>query len=331
MRVLIIKTSSLGDVVHTLPALTDAARARAGIVFDWAVEPAFAAVPAWHGAVADVIALPLRGARNGGWRALRDAIGRLRLRRYDAVIDAQGLLKSAAATLFARGPKHGLDRASAREGLASTVYGHAHAVPRDMHAIARTRALFAAALGYAVPDGAPDYGVDRGRIAKPAMARPYVVLIHGTTWATKEWTRWRELAQDLARQGMGVAVPAHGVAESARAEAICAGIGDAIVLPPGLIADVATAIAGAAGAVAVDTGLAHVAAALGVPCVTLYGPTSPALTGTIGAHQARIASDFDCAPCRARICARTGKAEPPPCLAALDPARVLGDLRELMR
>ncbi len=160
------------------------------------------------------------------------------------------------------------------------------------------------------------------------MARPYVVLIHGTTWATKEWTRWRELAEALAGQGLGVVVPAHGETERARARAICDGLEHAMVLPPGDIAHAAGAIAGAAGAVAVDTGLAHVAAALGVPCVTLYGATSPALTGTMGDAQARIASDFDCAPCRSRACRRTGKAEAP-CLAAIEPARVLRELRGL--
>ncbi len=157
MRVLIVKTSSLGDVLHTLPAVTDAARLLPGIRFDWVVEEAFAEVPAWHAAVDDVIPVALRRWKHGFLQALRlgepqAAIRQLRQQDYDRVIDAQGLLKSAVIARFARGPRYGLDAASAREPLAARSYNRVFEVVRAQHAVARVRQLFALALQYEVPD-----------------------------------------------------------------------------------------------------------------------------------------------------------------------------------
>ena len=323
MRILVIKTSSLGDVIHALPAVSDAARAINGLVVDWAVERDFAAIPAWHPAVDQVIPVDLRAWRKrplaslarGELGALRAA---LRRRRYDAVIDAQGLLKSAALAALAGGARHGLGFTSAREGIAAIAYRHRHHVAKGQHAIARNRALFAAALGYRVPGEEPDYGLSRDAMPASGLASPYVVLLHGTTWATKQWpdARWRALAGIARAQGYAVYAPAHGIMERARAEAIVAGLGQ--VLPEGDVAAAGAAIAGAAGVVAVDTGLAHLAAAFGVPTVTLYGATSPALTGTLGRRQLqRAASGMPCIPCRSRTCSVLGRAAPPPCLDAI--------------
>lgn len=336
MRILVVKTSSLGDVIHTLPAVSDAARAIPGLAVDWVVERDFAAVCGWHPAVARVIPVALRAWRRrpfASWRAgePRAFFASLRAHDYDAVIDAQGLLKSAALAVRARGPRHGLGFGAAREGVAALAYRHRHMIPKGWHAIRRTRALFAAALGYPAPEGEPDYGLDRARVPRAELQRPYVLLLHGTTWATKQWpvARWRALAGLARDAGLAVYLPAHGADERARAETIAAGIGS--VLPPGDIAAAGGAIAGAAGVVAVDTGLAHLAAALGVPAVTLYGATSPALTGTWGANQLRhAATGLPCIPCRQRICAVTGKAEPPPCLDSIAPAETWTALAPLL-
>ncbi len=331
-----IKTSSLGDVVHALPALTDAARAIRGLAVDWAVERDFAAIPAWHPAVDRVIPVTLRAWRKqplAAWRSGEVAALRAALRRthYDAVIDAQGLFKSAALAALARGVRHGLDFASVRERAAALAYRRRHAVPKGQHAIARNRALFAAALGYALPADAPDYGLRRDAMPPAGLASPYVVLLHGTTWATKQWPapRWRALAEIARQAGYAVHLPAHGAAERARAEAIAAGLGT--VLPEGDVAAAAAVIAGATGIVAVDTGLAHLAAAFGVPAVTLYGATAPDLTGTIGRNQARhAATGLPCIPCRSRVCAVIGKSAPPPCLDSIAPEQVWTTLAGLM-
>ena len=152
MKVLLVKTSSLGDVVHTLPALTDAQRAIPGIRFDWVVEEGFAEIPTWHPAVDQVIPVAIRRWRKSPWQTLRSGEwrrfkARLRETRYDLVIDAQGLLKSAWLTRYVKAPVAGLDRDSAREPLAARFYDRCYAVPREQHALERVRQLFAQALG----------------------------------------------------------------------------------------------------------------------------------------------------------------------------------------
>lgn len=294
MRVLLVKTSSLGDVIHTLPALTDAARAIPGIQFDWVVEEGFAEIPAWHPAVAQVIPVAIRRwrknlwqtIRNGDWRRFK---ARLRETRYDLVIDAQGLLKSAWLTRYVSAPVAGLDRESAREPIACRFYDRLYAVAKDQHALERTRQLFAQALGYALPQGLGDYGLDRAAMADQ-MTQPYLLFLHGTTWASKHWPEqeWRELAQRMSDLGWAIRLPWGNEVERARAERIVAGVDNAAVLPKLNLAGVAKVIAGAQACVAVDTGLGHLAAALDVPSISLYGPTLPGRVGAYGRGQIHL-------------------------------------------
>ena len=212
MRMLIIKTSSLGDVLHTLPAVSDAIRHKPGIRFDWVVEEAFAEVPAWHAAVDEVIPVAIRRWKYRWYHALRAgepqaAIRHLRSRRYEQVIDAQGLIKSALIARFARGPRSGLDRDSAREPVAARAYDHRFAIARNQHAVQRVRQLFAATLDYPVPNELPEYGIKQHI---PQRARqPYLVFLHGTTWPTKHWPddNWVQLAAIAATAGLQVKIP----------------------------------------------------------------------------------------------------------------------------
>ncbi|MBB2493761.1 lipopolysaccharide heptosyltransferase I [Aquipseudomonas ullengensis] len=294
MRVLLIKTSSLGDVIHTLPALTDAARAIPGIQFDWVVEEGFAEIPAWHPAVAQVIPVAIRRwrknlwqtIRNGDWKRFKQRLGET---QYDLVIDAQGLLKSAWLTRYVKAPIAGLDRDSAREPIACRFYDRLYAVAKDQHALERTRQLFAQALGYPLPAGIGDYGLDRQAMAG-AHTAPYLLFLHGTTWASKHWPEadWRALAEQLSAQGWAVRLPWGNEAEKARAERIVAGLANAAVLPKLNLAGVAKVIAGATACVAVDTGLGHLAAALDVPTISLYGPTLPGRVGAYGRGQVHL-------------------------------------------
>lgn len=294
MRVLLIKTSSLGDVIHTLPALTDAARAIPSIQFDWVVEEGFAEIPAWHPAVAQVIPVairrwrkhPLQTFKSGEWRRFK---ARLRETKYDLVIDAQGLLKSAWLTRYVQAPVAGLDRDSAREPLASRFYDKAYAVPKNQHALERVRQLFAQALGYPLPAGIGDYGLDRAAMAD-APGQPYLLFLHGTTWASKHWPEsdWRALAERMNALGWAVRLPWGSEAEKARAERIASGLDNAAVLPKLNLAGVAKVIAGARACVAVDTGLGHMAAALDVPTISLYGPTLPGKVGAYGKGQIHL-------------------------------------------
>ena len=347
MRILLIKTSSLGDVIHTLPALTDAQAAIPGIRFDWVVEEGFAEIPVWHPAVAEVIPVairrwrkhPLKTLRSGEWKRFRR---RLRAHQYDLIIDAQGLLKSALLTLGLKAPVVGLDSQSAREPLASRCYDERISVPRDQHAVERVRQLFAQALGYRLPKTIGDYGLDRAWLAGQQVAADYVVFRHGTTWVTKHWPElyWRQLAELATAQGLRVKLPWGNDAEKARAERIARDIEGVQVLPRLPLAGVATILAGARACVAVDTGLGHLAAALDVPTVSLYGPTNPGWSGAYGRSQLHLASDFPCAPCMSKKCKYqpTGedarqfdlRQELPLCFTRLQPKRVMGELQALL-
>ena len=291
-HVLVVKTSSMGDVIHTLPALTDAANALPGIRFDWVVEEGFADIPTWHPAVAQVIPVairrwrktPLQAWKSGQLQEFRQRIGDW---RYDAVIDAQGLLKSALLTKMAQGPRFGLDWHSAREPLASRFYTHPKMVPREQHAVERVRQLFAQSLGYPLPKSHGQFLLDKDQFPKGQITdTPYVMFIHGTTWPTKHWPEnyWCELARKVNQAGLHVVLPWGNDQERARAERI-AKSSQATVLPKLSLTEVAGVICQAKAAVAVDTGLGHLTAALEIPALSLYGPTSPLKVGAYGANQ----------------------------------------------
>ncbi|WP_296234746.1 lipopolysaccharide heptosyltransferase I [Pseudomonas sp. UBA4617] len=346
MRVLIIKTSSLGDVIHTLPALTDAAHAIPGIRFDWVVEEGFAEIPSWHPAVDQVIPVAIRRWRknlwqtikSGEWKAFKQ---RMRERQYDLVIDAQGLVKSAWLTRYVKAPVAGLDRYSAREGWASRFYDRRLSVAVGQHAVERVRQLFAMALAYDLPEGIGNYGLDLDRLQLPPAA-PYVVFLHGTTWATKHWPEayWRDLAERMGRRRLEVRLPWGNPAEKARAERIAQGLNNCQVLPRLNLAGVARVLAAAKACVAVDTGLGHLAAALDVPTISLFGPTNPGLTGAYGRTQIHQASDWPCAPCLQKKCTYKPSADDlrrydlkrewPLCFTRLNPEHVASRLSALL-
>ncbi len=291
-RILLVKTSSLGDVVHNLPVASDIRTAVPGAEIDWVVEESFAAIPRLHTAVARVLPVAIRRWRSGLLGGVtRAEIGlflhELKRQPYDAVIDTQGLLKSAWIAWAARGTRHGLDFASAREPL-SLFYDRTYSVPWTIHAVDRNRALAAQALGYAVPVGV-DYGVrlSAAKFVWLPQGR-YAVLAHGTSARAKLWPveRWIELGARLRERGMRSVLPWGSTDERLRAEEIAQPIPDAVVAPGLPLADAAAVLAGAGAVIGVDTGLAHLAAALTVPTVGLYCATDPAATGLYGCARA---------------------------------------------
>lgn len=341
------KTTASFALSAALPALTDAAHAIPGIRFDWVVEEGFAEIPTWHPAVDHVIPVAIRRWRKNLWQTLKNGEWRqfkkrLRERKYDLVIDAQGLVKSAWLTRYVKAPVAGLDRYSAREGLASRFYDRRLSVARGQHAVERVRQLFALALGYDLPSGLGDYGLDRSRLEE-IPTKPYVVFLHGTTWDTKHWPElyWRQLAERLGRAGLHICLPWGNPAEKARAERIAQGLKNAQVLPRLNLAGVARVLAAAKACVAVDTGLGHLAAALDVPTLSLFGPTNPGLTGAYGKAQVHLGSDFPCAPCLQKKCTYKPSADDrrrfdlkrewPLCFTRLNPERVASQLSALLR
>lgn len=345
-RVLIVKMSSMGDVLHTLPALTDAKKAIPDILFDWVVEPSFKEIPQWHPAVGDLILAPMRRWRKTPWQCFKSGewktfVQKLRQTSYDAVIDAQGLVKSAIITKFAKGKCFGPHYRCARETLAGFTYQHPLKLAKvtEQHAVARMRHLFAAALGYSFSDMPIDYGIDKTKLGNVSFGDHCIMLLHGTTWVTKHWPEsyWQELGYMAAKAGYKVLIPWGNDHERLRANNIqkfmmSKGLAENVqVLPKLTISDITSLIAKVKGIVAVDTGLGHVAAAMSTPTVSLYGPTDPLLTGAHGQSQCHLRADFSCAPCLGRTCKKGNQfAITPPCFETLPPLKVWQALVNIM-
>jgi len=294
MRILIVKLSSLGDVVHALPVVADIRAAHPGARIDWVVEPAFAPLLDRTTGVAAVIDCALRRwTRAGLWKPstlaeVRAFAARLRRERYDAIVDLQGLTKSAVIARLARGPSFGLanrtDGAS-HEPPARWLVSKAIRVEPHSHALDRSRELVAAALGTRI-DSPPMFGLVP-RVSAEARRPRTVVLIHGTSRADKLWPEasWIELGRRLADEGWAVALPQSGSEEGRRARAIAAAIGgDATVWPALDLGAFIDRLATTGGAIGIDSGPSHIATALGLPHVQLYNFPTSWRTGPQPAH-----------------------------------------------
>lgn len=340
MNVLIVKLTSMGDLVQALPALTDAHKAIPGIRFDWVVDEAFAEVPGWHPAVNRVICTAHRRWRKSpgvlGGGELPRFVKSLRSMRYDAVIDAQTNLKSALVTLLARGSKHGPDRHSVREKPAHWAYHHHYRLDLGQLAIERWRHLFAKVLGYQQPDTAADFGL-QGRqwtVPEGLPKQRYLVLVTNASWDNKYWTaeRWRALIDKAGTQGYQVLLTWGSEVERQRTVALAEGLDNARVLPAMNLSEIAAMMLASSGAICMDTGLAHVAAALDVPTVTLYGPTDPVLIGATGGRSCHVvAQGYPCIPCYRRECSVPGYRGPQSqCLKAIGVDQVWGCFEKLV-
>ncbi|MBC7700878.1 lipopolysaccharide heptosyltransferase I [Aquabacterium sp.] len=288
MRILIVKTSSMGDVVHALPAITDIAQALPHAKIDWLVEKSFASMPSQHRAVQRVIPIQWRKWR----KSLRSAETKSAMRqwraemtrhRYDLIIDMQGLIKSAGFACFAHGPRAGYDWHSIREPLASLLYQRRARVPRDLHAVDRCRQLAAKVLGYALPTTPPDFGLKRTDQPWQPASTPYAVLIPCASRPEKLWPQadWIAVGHQLIRQGLAVAVMWGSPDEQQRAQAIASAIGG--VVPPFLtVAEASDCLAHAQIVVGLDTGMTHLAAAHGRTTIGIYCDHEPGLAGVTG-------------------------------------------------
>ena len=293
MRLLIVKTSSMGDVVHATPVVADICRQHPGAVIDWLVEAPFAAIPQLHPGVRRVWPMAWRKWRSQllkatTWRAMRSLRDDLRDQRYELVLDLQGLLKSVLWARQAAAPVAGYDRDSLREPLAARFYQRTAAVPRSLHAVQRCRRLAAAHLGYAVPESAPDFGL-RAPTGGWAPRGAYAVLIPNASRPEKLWPErhWVAVGRRFSEIGWTPLVLWGRPEEQTLAERIAAGCqGD---VPPFLkVGEMAAVLAGARHVVGLDTGFSHLAAALGRPTLGIYCDHEPGLAGITG--PGRVAS-----------------------------------------
>jgi len=334
-RVLLIKLTSLGDLIHALPALSDAQDARPGIEFDWVVDENFQEIATWHPAVKGVITTNHREWRGAVTSAethgsISKTIEQMRARQYDLVIDGQGNFKTALLSLFSKGPRAGFDSASVREWVAHLAYQRRYAASKNAHAIDRLRRLFGAALGYPLPESAPEFRIQRERFAKPRVELPadYLVFIHNASWKTKLWPErhWTDLIAKCAQAGFRILLPWGNAQEEARAKRL-ATRPEVEVLPRLNLSEIGYVLARAKACVCMDTGLSHLAAALDVPAITLYGSTDSGLIGASGASQVHIKSERFCSPCQSKTCRYSSGDNP--CLEEITPDRVFGELLRL--
>ena len=297
-RVLIIKTSSMGDVVHNLPVIADIRQARPDVVIDWMVEEAYVELVRVTRGVTRVLPVALRRWRQRPHRHAthderRAFTGLLRAEPYDFVIDTQGLLKSAFLAFRARlapnGVRAGFSYAMVRESLARLFYDKGYGVDPQLHAVERMRALAAQALGYGDrPLGPPRFELDVPEhrfawLGENQATTRYVVILHATARPEKAWPseRWSDLIATLCDAGLVPVLPSGNDAERVAAEALASeasrGAGAsttrAVVAPSLSLTEAAALLRDAACVVGVDTGLLHLAAALDTPTVGLFGAT----------------------------------------------------------
>lgn len=289
--ILLVKTSSMGDVLHNFPVVTDICRNFPAAQVDWVVEESFAPLPAMHPCVKQTLTVAMRRWRKSWWQSrgeIRAACSGLSARHYDLVLDTQGLLKSALIARCAHAPKYGYDRISAREPLATLFYDHTYSVAKNQHAVARNRQLAALALGYNL-DTPAIYGIKPPVLALPWLPpSPYAALLHATSRDDKLWSEsnWVELGKRLHQSGVCSVMPWGNEQEKARAERLASAIPGAICAPRLNLNEAAAALGGACAAVGVDTGLSHLAVALGTPTIGIYTSTDPGLTGLYAGERA---------------------------------------------
>ena len=312
VTVLLVRMSSLGDIVHTFPAVTDLLRERPGTVLHWVVEEQYVELARMHPGVARVIPVALRRWRRGGaaagnaagngagngagggvagaWDEFRRFRAALRETDYAAVIDSQGLLKSLLVARQARGPLYGFDWRTAREMLAGLGYRHTVYFPASTHKITRYRGLLAAANGYA-PGSTIDYGLTPPPAPAWAPAAAYAVLLHSTARAAKLWSEaaWISVAQILAGRGVVTVLPFGNPDEEARARRIAAAVPSAMVPPRIGFVEAAGLLAEARAVIGLDTGFTHLAAAFNTPVVGVFCDSEP-----IDAHPAGMGPTAYC-------------------------------------
>ena len=304
----------MGDVIHNLPVASDIISHFPDAQIDWVVEESFAGIPELHPAITNIIPVALRRWRKSLLNAetrseIRAFKIRLQQNQYDYVVDTQGLIKSAMITFMTKGTRCGYAWNSAREPLVSLFYHHTYEVTKNLHAVARNRQLAAQALGY-IPATTLNYGIKAPGIALPWLTdKPYAVLLHATSRDDKLWpeTDWVALGLHLNQLGITSVLPWGNTQESQRSQRLGQQIPHAIVPPSLRLGEVAALLAGAKVVVGVDTGIAHLAAALHVPVIGLYCTTDPALTGILTSGPGVNLGGIGKTPALATVIAETEK------------------------
>jgi heptosyltransferase-1 len=290
----------MGDLMHALPALTEANNHIEDISFDWVVDANFSSVPSWHPLVNKIIITDHRNWKKqlfskDSRKSLKEVINQINEGEYDLVLDMQNNLKSAFISYLCRHDVVGMDSKSAREYPAHLAYSNKINVDKKLHAIVRQKKLLGDALGYDYEKNHIDYGVSFKSFIAPNIKLPnkYCVLVQNASWVTKQWSieNWQNLIQCLEDEGIDMLLPSGNLEELERAKKICSISEKAQAIDLMSLNKIAYIVKNADFCVCSDTGLAHLSALTGTPSITLYGPTKTSLIGTIGINQNHLIGD----------------------------------------
>lgn len=317
----------MGDALHLLPVLTELQKQLPDIKVDWMIEESFAEIPHWHPVVDRVIPVATRRWRKiqpANISQIRTFLNTLRTTAYDVVIDAQGLMKSAVFARLARikpgGRRIGFSGDSIKESPAAWLYKETFAVARKQHAIARLQKLFSQSFKLSECSDTLDYGLTR-QLKRSDVAQPNtIIFLHGTTWPAKHLPplQWRQLRDKAIQAGYRVLLPWGNDTELVRAKWIAQNHPNVEVLPKLSLGELKEVLSDCSAAIAVDTGLGHLAAALGVPAVSIYGATDAQLTGAMGENQIHLQTQYQCSPCLLKECDKLKNDQhDPPCYLSL--------------
>lgn len=332
-RVLIIKLASMGDLVHLLPALSDAKKAHPNIIFDWVVDTHFAEVASWQRAVHTTLLTNHRKWRSSFFtkktkEEFSSFLHQLKKNSYDLIIDAQGNIKTALLSLFVKGKKAGFDSVSIPEWGGHFFYSKKISSSKNLHAITRLRELFAKALDYPLQNTPLDYQINTDKLIPPAIAIPptYLLFVPIASYPSKLWpdSSWDQLITQAKIFNCPIFIPWGNEKEKQRALKLSHNT-NVIVLPKLSLSEIGYLILHAKAVVSIDTGLSHIAAALGTPNITLYGPTDPALTGTLGKNQIHLKAPCSCLG--KKTCTQTKESF---CLSHITPSQVMIELQKIL-
>ncbi|MBL6899866.1 MAG: lipopolysaccharide heptosyltransferase I [SAR86 cluster bacterium] len=286
----------MGDLMHALPALTEAKAHFKEIEFDWVVDKSFSEVPKWHPAVNKIITTDHRNWKKqllspNSRKAFQSVIQEINNTNYDLVIDMQNNLKSALVSFMCKHQVIGMDSKSVREYPAHLSYNKKISISKELHAITRQKILLSNALGY-LTSNSKDYGISDIEFKEPSFNLPneYVALVQNASWKTKQWSiaNWQLLVKHFDGSGIEMIFPSGNEEELKRAEQISSISDNAHALKPLSLNETAYIMKKAKFSVCSDTGLAHLSAVVGTPSLTLYGPTDTKLIGTEGINQLHV-------------------------------------------
>lgn len=337
MQILIVKLSSMGDIFHTLPAITDLKLAMPDATIDWVIDENFACIGRWHPAINQVIPVPLREIKKNPFKLLlsknlRTFLKRLRHQRYDHIIDPQGLMfKSTLISLVAKGKvRHGYSYHSARDRFTSIFCNNSYVISKKIHAITRIRMLFSQALNYHFDSNRLDFGI---KPLKNIEEQDYILCFHGTTWESKHWPNayWRDLLKSLNQQNINVKLAWGNDKEKAVSLLLAKGLKHVELLAKSSIEDMQNHVQKAKAVISVDTGFAHLSQIYNKNLIVLFGPSDAQKVGPLNENSKALQCQFPCSPCFKRTCEYKKPSDvKPACFQTLPPQKVLQTLFSLL-